>query len=282
MAAGEIDIFGKLVARTAAGKICNAEQVDGLDEKIAASITPPEKEVINVLTASDTAPVSAHDEDLYINTDENCIYTYSTEDGWYATVEAQQDVVYITLDNSHIYVYDGAQFVDKTNEVVDNTLYVQRVVPTFGDVEMPDGTIVEGVIIKDGLWNVIEPGLYNVCMNSRTWYTLLVTVTRRVGRGRTTTYYSQILQDKEGYMMRSRVNDGDWSAGEDDEGHIISWSEFTYADTGYVDTKVATEAGNRIADVLNEAQARSNADTAEATARAAADDEILDLLYACF
>lgn len=30
-AQGEIDVFGKLVARTTDGKICNAEQVDGID-----------------------------------------------------------------------------------------------------------------------------------------------------------------------------------------------------------------------------------------------------------
>jgi len=30
-AQGEIDVFGKLVAQTVAGKICNAEQVDGIN-----------------------------------------------------------------------------------------------------------------------------------------------------------------------------------------------------------------------------------------------------------
>lgn len=42
MAAGEIDIFGKLVARTASGKICNASQVDGIENYAPTSTVTAE------------------------------------------------------------------------------------------------------------------------------------------------------------------------------------------------------------------------------------------------
>lgn len=256
MAAGEIDIFGKLVARTAAGKICDAEQVDGLDEKIAASITPPEKEVISVLTASDTAPGSPDEDDLWIDTANNNLSKYN---GLIWVLESPStEVVYVTLDTSDIYVWNGTAFVMKTNEVVDNTIYIKN--------------------INTGLDAYDEKGMWTVCYSviknhaaELTWYTLSVSyairtggriISSQIGTVTNQMRITQVLSNAQGYKTRYRDDTVETVHGETTttEGTWSSWESCTYASKDYVETKVSTEA----------------------TARAAADDDILDLLYACF
>jgi len=242
MAAGEIDIFGKLVARTAAGKICNAEQVDGLDEKIAASITPPEKEVISVLTAGETAPTGMTTHDLWIDTDGNLLLEY---DGTrWQPQDVSTEVVYVTLDTSDIYVWNGTEFVMKTNDVVDDTIYIKN--------------------INTGLDAYSEKGMWTVCLTTikqrnaeLTWYTLSVSYAMRTG-GRIISgsigavssqiRITQVLSNAKGYMTRYRDDTEETLHGETTttEGTWSSWSSYSYASTGYVDTKVSDEAAARI------------------------------------
>lgn len=257
MAAGEIDVFGKLMARTAAGKICDAEQVDGLDEKIAAAITPPEKEVISVLTASDTAPGSPAEDDLWIDTANNNLSKYN---GLIWVRESPStEVVYITLDTSDIYVWSGTEFICKTGEAVDNFIPV---------VSLDSGIIND--YDEQGMWTVCYIHLEDRVPVEVLMYNLSVS---KATKDNKKFNILQVLSNEKGYRSRSRV-DRVLVVGDVEttiEGRWSSWSTYTYASESYVNTKVSTEATER-----------SNADTAEATARAAADDEILDLLYACF
>jgi hypothetical protein len=195
-AQGEIDVFGKLVAQTVAGKICNAEQVDGLEEMIAGAIQPaPDKEVITVLTYNDEAPADPDDGDLYINSDENKLYSYNeTNDEWVEETPSQE-TVYITKDTSHFYVYNGITFVDETGIPVDDTIYVTN---TTTDLE-PYTT----------------KGIYTVCQNRAglvSYYTLVVSQVRR-SRGRIITItITQTLTFKDGYSQRSKTGDEAWTA----------------------------------------------------------------------
>lgn len=200
-AQGEIDVFGKLVARTTAGKIANAEQIDGLEEMIASAIQPvPDKEVISVLTYSETAPATAEDGDYYINSSDNKLYAY--DEGAWGEETPDESAVYITADTSHIYVWNGTTFTDTTHEPVDGTIYVKN--------------------LDTGLEDYTEAGLFTVCHTSgsfRRYYTMVVSITRvKVGPRITSTTYKQLLHNNDGYITRSKVGSGEWS----------DWEEFIY------------------------------------------------------
>lgn len=160
-----------------------------------------DKEVINVLTASAEAPESAEDGDLYINTDEPALYELQ-EDEWVA-IAPSGSVVYLASDNGHIYVYVNGEFADATGEEYNHILYVSN--------------------LTTDLAGVTDSGIYTVMLVNRfnaKAYTLAVTVHRcpsRIGRPSGTTY-TQTVQNYEGYMVRTKTNNGEWS----------EWEEFRY------------------------------------------------------
>lgn len=188
MGAGEISIFGKLVAKTADGKIAKAKQIEGLTELIETYIQPSEdKEVIAILTASPNAPSSAEDGDLYINTSNNTLLVY--DDGAWTATTASTEVVYVTADTSHIYIYNGETFVDSTGEAIDNTIYVSNLTTDLADYT--------------------HKGMYAVCLNSGNesiWYTLAVSGARMRKSG-----VIQTLSNKSGYQTRNKKGNDPWS-----------------------------------------------------------------------
>lgn len=172
-----------------------------IDGKIQDIIQPEsEKEVVSVLTCSDTAPEIASDGDYYINTDEPALYVY--DDGEWVEDEPSESVIYIALDTSHIYVWNGSEFVDSTGDTVDNTIYVHNLTTALEDYK--------------------EPGLFSVCLVNgtfRTYYTMTVSVSRRMMRpSGSITYYNQTLHNNNGYQYRTKVGSGDWS----------DWTVFEY------------------------------------------------------
>lgn len=186
-------VWGKLV-----GDIKDQEDLMTL-----ISGTPgDEKEIITVLTASETEPSEAEQGDFYIDLSEHLLYQY---DGvvW-EVAEVSKDVIYITADTSHIYRYDGNQFVDVTGQKVDDTIYVSS---------------IEG----NALDQYTEKGLYTVCVGRAglpsMYYTMVVNTSKRQARPRLIMLYSQLLYNHDGYLRRSKSGTSAWS----------DWTEYLYA-----------------------------------------------------
>ena len=168
--------------------------------EIRALIQPaPEKEVVNVLSAGDTMPEDPSDGDRWIDLENNLLYRYSEDDGW-GEDSPDGGSVYITADTSHIYVWNGSEFVDSTGQPVDNTLYVHN---TTTELEQ-----------------YTDRGMYNVCVGGNSWYTMVVFSSRRTFFGRpprVSVTYRQLLCNNDGWYVRTKVNNGEWSEWEDNE-----------------------------------------------------------------
>lgn len=158
-----------------------------------------DKEVINVLTActeDDPYPEDAQEGDKVIDLSDNTLMEYTG--GSWTDIAADESVIYLTADTSHIYVYNvNSGFKDVTGEKVDNTIYISSL---------------------DDLDEITDAGVYNVVRQrvgtSKEAYTLVVYVTRRTLSGRPpriTTYYHQVLSNKDGWMQRSKPNGLLWS-----------------------------------------------------------------------
>lgn len=169
---------------------------------ILAQLQPvDDKEIISVLTHSDTAPENASDGDLYINTENNLLLEY--QDNEWIEAEAKENVIYITEDAIHFYIYHSGEFIDTTGEPIDSTIYINNL---------------------NELDNYTESGIYRVCLTTtnrqtRTskWYTFIIeryTMTTILGSTITHT-----LSNRDGYLMRKKVNLNAWS----------EWEEFLFA-----------------------------------------------------
>lgn len=168
--------------------------------EIRALIQPaPEKEVVNVLSAGDTMPEDPSEGDRWIDMENNLLYSYSEDDGW-GEDNPDEGSVYITSDTSHIYLWNGSEFVDSTGQPVDNTLYVHN---TTTELEQ-----------------YTDRGMYNVCVGGNSWYTMVVSSSRRTFFGRpprVSVTYRQLLCNNDGWYVRTKVNNGEWSEWEDHE-----------------------------------------------------------------
>lgn len=168
--------------------------------EIRALIQPaPEKEVVNVLSAGGTMPEDPSEGDRWIDLENNLLYSYSEDDGW-GEDNPDEGSVYITSDTSHIYLWNGSEFVDSTGQPVDNTLYVDN--------------------ITTALEQYTDRGMYNVCVGGNNWYTMAVSISRKTMFGRpprVIVYYSQLLCNNDGWYVRTKVNNGEWSEWEDNE-----------------------------------------------------------------
>ena len=154
------------------------------------------KEVFRVLTYSATEPATANDGDYYINSDENKLYVYDAVTEQWDRVNPNPDSVFVAMDTNHMYVIENGVYEDVTGTTVDNVIYTNN--------------LVTGLDVTDA-------GMYQVCYtvagSQRTeWYTL--TVTRSTGPRRPgqpiTVYYTQVLQNNEGFSARRKVGSGDW------------------------------------------------------------------------
>lgn len=163
-----------------------------------------EKEVVRILTVSDVAPENPENGDLFIDTSDQTLCVWdSEEENWFDT-EASKYAVYVAADTNNMYLWDGTAFVDVTGEKVGSTLYVNNLT-----------TDLEWVTTK---------GVYDVILSKSTGvevYTLVVTVKEggpvRPGRPRIT-LYSQVLQNYRGYMTRTKYGAQSWT----------EWHEFQY------------------------------------------------------
>ena len=174
--------------------------------EIRALIQPaPEKEVVNVLSAGDTMPEDPSEGDRWIDLENNLLYSYSEDDGW-GEDNPDEGSVYITSDTSHIYLWNGSEFVDSTGQPVDNTLYVHN---TTTELEQ-----------------YTDRGMYNVCVGGNSWYTMVVSSSRRTFFGRpprVSVTYRQLLCNNDGWYVRTKVNNGEWS----------SWEKHTFSYEGH-------------------------------------------------
>jgi len=169
---------------------------------ILAQLQPADdKEIISVLTYSDTAPESASAGDLYIDSMNDALKEFV--DGSWEDAEAQENVIYITNDTTHFYIYKDNEFVDMTGEPIDNTIYVNSL---------------------SELDEYIDEGIYRVCVTTVTamvrsfnWYTLVIerSVAARLRR----VTYTQTLSNRSGYQFRKKTNTLAWG----------EWEEFIFA-----------------------------------------------------
>lgn len=189
--------------------------------EIRALIQPaPEKEVVNVLSAGDTMPEDPSEGDRWIDLENNLLYIYSEDDGW-GEDDPDGGCVYITSDTSHIYLWNGSEFVDSTGHQVDNTLYVHN---TTTELEQ-----------------YTERGMYNVCVGGDDWYTMAVSLARKTLFGRpprVIVTYRQLLCNNDGWYVRTKVNDGEWSEWEN---HEYSYKGHQHALADIADVAVAPD-----------------------------------------
>lgn len=176
---------------------------DNLKEYIAGIIQPSgDKEVLNVLSYSSSAPASANEGEYYINSSLNKLYVYNSSDEWQEETPSIE-CIFITSDTSHIYLWNGNAFIDATGQSVDNTIYVRDITTSLEPYnETAVYTVFKGL-----------PGL------PPTIYTLIVKRTRiRVGLQQIPKY-SQTLMNNEGYWTRQKNGSEAWT----------EWEEFLYA-----------------------------------------------------
>lgn len=169
---------------------------------ILAQLQPADdKEIISVLTYSDTTPASASAGDLYIDSMNDALKEFV--DGSWGDAEAQENVIYITNDTTHFYIYKDNEFVDMTGEPIDNTIYVNNL------SELDEYT---------------DEGIYRVCVTTVTdmvrsfnWYTLVIE--RSVASRWLRVTITQTLSNRSGYQFRKKTNTMAWDA----------WEEFIFA-----------------------------------------------------
>lgn len=161
--------------------------------KISEAIQPAgDKEVISVLTYSNEEPSSPAEGNRYINSSNNKLYYYTTE--WEEETPSDE-FIYISADTSHIYLWNGSTFIDTTDQIVDNTIYVR------------DTTTGLASYVTSGIYNVVQqlPGLapYFYTLIVRSYYTV---------RGRIRTHVvKQVLSNNDGYFTRAKYGDEEWT-----------------------------------------------------------------------
>ena len=169
---------------------------------ILAQLQPADdKEIISVLTYSDTTPAAASAGDLYIDSMNDALKEFV--DGSWGDAEAQENVIYITNDTTHFYIYKDNEFVDMTGEPIDNTIYVNN----LSDLD-----------------EYTDEGIYRVCVTTVTdmvrsfnWYTLVIE--RSVSSRWLRVTITQTLSNRSGYQFRKKTNTMAWDA----------WEEFIFA-----------------------------------------------------
>lgn len=169
---------------------------------ILAQLQPADdKEIISVLTYSDTTPAAASAGDLYIDSMNDALKEFV--DGSWGDAEAQENVIYITNDTTHFYIYKNDEFVDMTGDPIDNTIYVNNL------SELDEYT---------------DEGIYRVCVTTVTnmvrifnWYTLIIE--RSVASRWLRITITQTLSNRSGYQFRKKINTMAWDA----------WEEFIFA-----------------------------------------------------
>ena len=169
---------------------------------ILAQLQPADdKEIISVLTYSDTTPATASAGDLYIDSMNDALKEFV--DGSWEDAEAQENVIYITNDTTHFYIYKDDEFVDMTGDPIDNTIYVNNL------SELDEYT---------------DEGIYRVCVTTVTdmvrsfnWYTLVIE--RSVASRWLRVTITQTLSNRSGYQFRKKTNTMAWDA----------WEEFIFA-----------------------------------------------------
>ena len=169
---------------------------------ILAQLQPADdREIISVLTYSDTTPAAASAGDLYIDSMNDALKEFV--DGSWGDAEAQENVIYITNDTTHFYIYKDNEFVDMTGEPIDNTIYVNNL------SELDEYT---------------DEGIYRVCVTTVTdmvrsfnWYTLVIE--RSVASRWLRVTITQTLSNRSGYQFRKKTNTMAWDA----------WEEFIFA-----------------------------------------------------
>lgn len=165
---------------------------------ILAQLQPADdKEIISVLTYSDTTPAAASAGDLYIDSMNDALKEFV--DGSWEDAESQENVIYITDDTTHFYIYKDDAFVDMTGDPIDNTIYVNNL---------------------SELDKYTDEGIYRVCVTTVTdmvrsfnWYTLVIE--RSVASRWLRVTITQTLSNRSGYQFRKKTNTMAWDAWED-------------------------------------------------------------------
>lgn len=196
-----INIADKFHAATEEGVVASAKEIkdyqlgkdqETLNQEFNAYMnTPPEKEVVGVLTAADEAPSSPSADDLYINTDENKLYKYSGS-AWVEETPSE-DIVYVTADTSHLYLWNGTEYTDVTGQEVDGIIYIESLselnaftTPTYKTVAKSSSGAMQY------------------------WTFIVETMGTKV---------TQTLSNKSGYQWRNKSGNNAWGA----------WNIFSYA-----------------------------------------------------
>ena len=200
------------------GDITHQYDLIELIRSMCSTVTP-EKEVINVLCAVDdeNVPTPTHAGDLYINTDEMELYrcvNYAEEgeeeDLHWKSESPSEEVIYVTDDTAHIWIYDRPVFRDVTGEQIGDVIYIADE--------------------NEDLKPYLEDGIYKVCKTYtrgsvagstvRTeWYTMTVLHNGRYKRTGTSVEYTQVLQNEEGYAVRTATQEN---------GEPIQWNNWKW------------------------------------------------------
>lgn len=149
-----------------------------------------EKEVLSVLTYG-TAPSSAEDGDYYIKSSNNKLFIY--DEGWVEDTP-NTDTLYVTADTSRIYVWNGERFIDQTGELVNGMLVV-----------VSKNDLSANKFLASAVYNCFitsENKAYTFIISNYTDYT------RGVRPAETWNVCKQTLQNADGYIFRTKIDDG--------------------------------------------------------------------------
>lgn len=142
LAAADIpDISATYVTQTQIGV---ANGVAGLDNdgKVPSSQLPSYvDDVVELLTLSDTAPVSCATGDKYYNTSTKKIYTATATDTWDTTgVDPDTGVIYVALDTDASYRWSGSAMINIGNPIGAATESTPGIAALATQAEVDTGT----------------------------------------------------------------------------------------------------------------------------------------------
>ena len=173
-----------------------------VEEMIAEAIQPAQNDIVNVATYSTTPPQEPEDGMMYIDSDDNKLYSYVVDNDEWVEETPSTDALYIADDTSNTYRWNGTAFVStQTNIIVVDNI----------DEDLKQYT-------EKGMYTVYERGV-----NDGKIYNMIVSViVRRPRGGRQVTTVTQTLTTQEGWWQRKCVNstwDAEW------EEHIYIYQE---------------------------------------------------------
>lgn len=154
--------------------------------------------------------------------------------------DPQTDVIYVTTDTNKLYLYDAEneEFIDATNNVVDNTIYVTDLDDLF-DMELTAGLYTVSYTHRGTRMEIVTD-IYSLSVQTRSQRSIGI----GIGTPRLETVTNMVLANAEGYAVEGTDTHDD-----------PVWVWYKYSFTGHTHE---TSEINGLSDVLGAKQDAAN------------------------